>query len=550
MIPVKLFHVFLVSLFSAIVLIPPISKLAVSMGMLDLPDERKAHAHETPRLGGFAIFFAFLLALLLFADFNQQTRGFLTGAVIIFLTGLADDLVGLTPKKKFVGEIIATVCAVVVGQVSLVSLGNLFGSGEIELGPFAIPFTVLAMVGVINAINMLDGLDGLAGGVSAIALGAIGLLAFISGNHPLLLMAVALLGALLGFLKYNSYPASIFMGDAGSLLLGYSLGFFSVTLVVQGNQVISEVSPFIILAVPILDTLFVMCKRLRSGKSPFAPDRSHVHHRLLGFGFGHKASVVIVYGATYILAFFAVFCYRLADRWQAVALALVTLLFCLTSWFLEKKRLAGYFRFLRSNQPLRQTRSYRRLVGCAHRLRVAAKYLILAILLLSVFSPADPASNAPVVAGFLCVLSLFLFVARGAWNRFLLFVLYFDGAFLIYLTENFGREMTIGGVPLIWITSALFFLLFVIAGTKVFLRRRIGSMTTSPLEYLILFIVISVPLLPERLIGHHHILTVTGKSIILFVGYRLVLMREAKRNRKILAATFGVMLVIALKGLF
>jgi hypothetical protein len=154
------------------------------------------------------------------------------------------------------------------------------------------------------------------------------------------------------------------------------------------------------------------------------------------------------------------------------------------------------------------------------------------------------------IAGVLLCLSLaLLFLTTGSGNRSLLFMLYFDGAFLIFLMENNGRDLTVFGMPVIWLTHMLFFLLFVIAGTKLLVRRRSGQMATTPLEYLILFSVISVPLLPEWVVGHHHLLTVIGKSVILFVGYRMVLMHEAKRNRKIILATLGVLFLIVVKGL-
>ena len=310
---ITLFYIFFTALMASLILIPPISHLAIRVGGIDVPDERKVHCDDTPRLGGIAIFSAFLFAVLFFCDIDLQIKGFLSGAVIIFLTGLADDLTNLTPRQKFLGEIIAATIAVVIGGLELSSLGNPLGLGTISLGPFAIPFTIFAVVGVTNAVNLLDGLDGLAAGGTAIACLAFGTLAYQSGNYSLLALDLALIGAIIGFLRYNTYPAKIFMGDSGSLFLGYCMGIFSVMLITSGNTKISTYTPLVILAVPVLDTLVVMFKRLSLGNKVFSPDKSHIHHRLLEIGIGHKYSVILVYGISYFLSLFAVLCYDLPD---------------------------------------------------------------------------------------------------------------------------------------------------------------------------------------------------------------------------------------------
>lgn len=230
---IHLFYIFLTSMLTSLVLIPPISRLATSIGVYDDQDERKLHSGAIPRLGGIAIFFAVLLSVILFSEINLQIRGFLAGAVVIFLTGLTDDLAKIVPVKKLLGEVLAAWVATVLGNLQINSIGNLFGGGAIELGYLSIPFTVFAIVGVINAVNLLDGLDGLAGGVTAIAACAIGLIAYLTGHNNLAVLCMALLGGVVGFLKFNSYPARIFMGDGGSLFLGYCLAVLSVQLVQQ-----------------------------------------------------------------------------------------------------------------------------------------------------------------------------------------------------------------------------------------------------------------------------------------------------------------------------
>ncbi len=319
--------VFLTALSASVALIPPISRLAARVDLMDRPDSRKVHVAETPRLGGIAIFLSFVLALLLFADFDRLILGFLAGAVVMFVVGLLDDVVALTAAQKFAGQTVAAAAAVIGGGIHLDGLGNVFGQGDVALGTFAIPFTIFCVVGVSNAINLMDGLDGLAGGGVAIASGAFVVLGYLSGNHPLMLLGCALLGGVLGFLKYNMHPARIFMGDGGSLFLGYCMGIFSVILVEYGETRISGFTPLTVLALPVVDTIYVMVRRFREGKKLFLPDKSHLHHRLMGVGLGHKTTVAVLYAASYALAAFSVVFYRLPDYGQLGALVGLLVLF-------------------------------------------------------------------------------------------------------------------------------------------------------------------------------------------------------------------------------
>lgn len=547
---IKLFYILLVALFAVLILIPPISNLAVTIGILDKTGGRKVHKNATPRLGGVAIFFSFLLAYLVFGELDQQVRGFLVGAVIVFLIGLADDLVGLLPRQKFFGQLVAVLTAVLIGDIYVTSLGNLFGFGEISLGIFAIPFTVLAIVGVINAINLLDGLDGLAAGVCAIAATAMGFLAFHTGNMRLVVIAAALVGAVIGFLRYNSSPASIFMGDAGSLFLGYCMGICSVMLVMQGKAMLGEATPLVILAVPVIDTIFVIWKRLKTGKSPFASDNNHIHHRFLVQGVGHKLAVIMVYAFSYLLAILAVVSHHLPTYKLLISLAIGYPLIYLMLRNLAQLIGRRQRRLIRKNRSLRETQLCRQLVELSGHLRTSVKYLLVAVLFLSACTPSQAGPEVRVICTFLLTLSLtLLFMPYDFKDRFLLFILYFDGAFIIYQMENMGREVTLFSLPFLAFSNLIFLLLFIIVGATVFLRKKSAEMASTPMEYLIFFIVTSVPLLPMEFTGQHHLLAVAGKSVILFAAYKLILMRQALRNRKIIVATLFALLVVTLKGI-
>jgi UDP-GlcNAc:undecaprenyl-phosphate/decaprenyl-phosphate GlcNAc-1-phosphate transferase len=547
---INLFYIFLTSLFTVLVLVPPISRLAVSIGIFDGPDERKLHTGAIPRLGGGAIFFAVLLGTILFSDIDRHTRGFLAGGAVIFLTGLTDDLTGLEPRKKLLGQFVAALISTVVGDLSLTSLGDLFGIGQIELGYFSVPFTVFAIVGVINAINLLDGLDGLAGGVTAIAATAMGIIAYNTGNQQLVGICVVLLGGVIAFLKFNSYPAKIFMGDGGSLFLGYCLATFSIHLVEHGGGHVSAMVPVIILAVPICDTCFVVVKRLRDRQPIFAPDRSHIHHRLMDLGLGHKATVVLVYGLSYFLAIYAVMFQRLPDQQQLINLVLMLLGFCVLNRFLAHLLLRHTNRFLEDGRSFLNVFTYRWLVRCSHQLLVAVKYLVVAVLSLTIFITSRPGFELASVAGLLIILIIALILETNDWsNRFLQFVLYFNGAFLVYVVENYGRDTVMAGLRLNQVSMYLFIALFFVSGGLLFLRKKSRLLMSSPMEYFILFIVIAVPLLPDNFTGPRHLLTVAGKSMILFLSYKMIFMLKARRNRKVIVATLLALFACGVRSL-
>jgi len=545
---ITIFYVFLVSLFTAIILTPPISKLAVRIGGVDRPEERKVHTSETPRLGGIAIFCAFILAIILFCDIDRQTRGLLTGAIVIFITGLIDDLVGLSPRQKLVGEVMAAATGVIVGNMSLTSLGNLFGMGEVQLGLFAIPFAIFSIVGVMNAINLLDGLDGLAGGVSTFVIVVFGVIAYKTGNFNFLPIAASLLGAILGFLKYNTFPAKIFMGDSGSLFLGYCMGFLSIMLVSQGQGLISPVTPLIALGVPILDTLVVMANRFKRGESLFLPDKTHIHHRLMDLGFGHKATVILVYGLTYFYSFSALFFYSGADYLLLAGVITSSIFFYAAINIVSRNKIVQRSRVLGSSMPIWKFRSYRRTVEQSACLIRFIKYLLIFIMLLAAFTPVSGIKEIALGSAVLLFFVSVLVLIPLKWsNIFLLFVLYFCSTFIIYQMENFGRETILLGIPLLTISNSLFIFLMAIEGVKIFLRRRQGLLISSPFEYFILFVAISIPLLPNEFTSKYHLLTVAGKSVILFVAYKLIFMKPVKMNRKILAVTSMILLTFILR---
>ena len=297
-------------------IVPLVRRAGLHWGLVDRPDSRKQHTRPMVRLGGVAIVAGFSLALALtwrlggFADLppdkDQLIWTTLAGALCYFVIGLADDLFALPPLPRLAGQVLVAVAVwhqgVRIGAIELP-----FGLGGGDLGvvlpePLSQLATVIWLVGITNAINWLDGLDGLAAGVSGIA--AVGLLSvsFSLAQPAAGLLAAALAGACLGFLRHNFNPALIFMGDGGSYFLGFALAAISIVGPAKGLTSVSLLLPLLILSLPLADMSAVIMGRLSEGRSPFYPDRRHLHHRLLRAGFSHRRTVVLIYAFTQWLA--------------------------------------------------------------------------------------------------------------------------------------------------------------------------------------------------------------------------------------------------------
>lgn len=290
----------------AYTLTPPTRVLAFKIGAVDVPlDDRRMHTKPIPRIGGLAIFLSFLLSTMLFCEFSPELASIWVGGGIIVVLGVLDDIYRLQAGLKFVVQTLSAVFAVMNGCV----IDHINIGGEyIMLGVFSYPLTVLWIVGLTNAINFIDGLDGLACGVSLISSVSLFFVLVLQGGGAYAVITAILAGACLGFLPFNSNPARIFMGDTGALFLGYALAVISVQGVFKLHAVLSFIVPLMVFAFPILDAAFAIVRRLLAGKSPFAADRGHLHHRLVDMGFTQKESVNILYAICGILGLVAVFC--------------------------------------------------------------------------------------------------------------------------------------------------------------------------------------------------------------------------------------------------
>lgn len=281
------------ALLLATALVPMLAAKAAYLGLLDEPSARKIHRAAVPRVGGIAIAVGTLLSILLWFPVRTEITGYIAGGIVIVAFGIADDRFDLDYRIKFVGQIGAAIAFMLIGDIQLTRVP--FEYGHVWPAWLGSLLTILALVGVTNAVNLSDGMDGLAAGTSLLAAAAIGYLAYTGGDGTIALVALSLISATLGFLRYNTHPAQVFMGDAGSQFLGYSIAALSIILVEESNTAISPLVPVLLLGLPILDTLYVMVRRVFSGRSPFSPDRLHLHYRLLDAGMTQQTAVTIIY---------------------------------------------------------------------------------------------------------------------------------------------------------------------------------------------------------------------------------------------------------------
>lgn len=281
-------------------------KHAVRLGLIDVPGGRKNHDGAVPVVGGLAIFVAFVFSSLVCGQSLDSFHSFFVNLLLLVVVGALDDLHDLSARSRFLAQIAAALLMTSWGGVFLNDLGNLFGNGTVYLHNWAIPFTVFCVLGVINAFNMIDGVDGLAGGIAIIALALFGSAALLAGLTVHATLIFLLASAVLGFLVFNMRSpwrstAAVFLGDAGSMMLGYVLVRFAVDLTGSDSRALTPITAVWILAIPLMDTVSTMVRRMLKGRSPFSADREHLHHIFLRAGYSVSRTVVIILFASLIL---------------------------------------------------------------------------------------------------------------------------------------------------------------------------------------------------------------------------------------------------------
>lgn len=290
-------------------------RFAKKIGAVDIPkDNRRMHDHPIPLLGGLAIITGFIVTSIVMMRYHRLLIEILPGALIIALMGIFDDRFKMKAWPKFFIQCIAACLPLIANKnliITSVSGFDIFGIKDINFGVMSIPITIIWIVGITNAMNLIDGLDGLTAGVTSISSVSMLLIAIIkmkadSSEYGITVLTAALAGSCLGYLPFNKNPAKVFMGDTGSTFLGYVLGVISISGLFKSYAAISVAVPLLVLGIPILDTASAFIRRIFNGKSPFTPDRSHLHHKLIDLGLDQKQTVAILYMVNAMLGLIAV----------------------------------------------------------------------------------------------------------------------------------------------------------------------------------------------------------------------------------------------------
>lgn len=535
---VNLLFVALTALAISMAITPGLMRLAPRLRMVDMPDARKVHAHAIPRVGGLGIIGGALTAVLFWVPAQPWLASYVFGSVVLLVFGAADDSLGLGHYAKFIGQIAAAAAVVYVGDIWVAHLPFVAGAISPDIGK---PFTIFALVGLINAINHSDGLDGLAGGEVLMSLGCIGYLAHAAMyTTGLLAFVAAVAGGVFGFLRFNTHPARVFMGDAGSQFIGFSLGVLVVLLTEKANPSLSMALPALIVGLPIVDILAVFGQRVLGGMNWFRATRNHIHHRLLDVGFQHHEVVIIIYSVQALLVGSALLLAYEADATVVAAyLAVCGSLFALITtaerrgWRWRRHRVAE------SSAPGgRLAPRLRRLALRFVRVTVPV-FLVASSIAVTKVSPDFAFTAVAVLA--LALASLALRTAREA-DWLLRLALFCGAASVVYLGPAAGDSGSVVGVvqDVYLIVLALAIAIAVRYGTG-------QGFSTTPLDVLLVITVLAAGALGFRDPGSSDTAALLLRLAVLFYGCELTVSGAGRPTRASEWSLVSVALVLLVK---
>ncbi|GAB6907125.1 Glycosyltransferase, group 4 family [Desulfosarcina cetonica] len=521
-----LFPTLMLSLLITIGMIPVLKVLALRFNAVDLPNPRKVHNVPMPKVGGVAMALGATVPILLWSPGSRFVDSLLLGSAVLVGFGFVDDIKEMGYRAKLAGQTIAALIVMGFGGLSITGLGDCL-PGIFLSRWIALPLTLLVIVGVTNAINLSDGLDGLAGGISMMIFICLGFLAYQNGMPDLALLAVAVVGAIFGFLRFNAHPAIVFMGDAGSQLLG----FLAVSLAIhitQASEPLSRSLPLLLLGFPILDTLTVMMERIAKGVSPFKADKNHFHHRLMRLGLRHAEAVMVIYCLQFSLVMSA-FLLRFHSEWTLLSTYLA----------FSSSVLLGFYWADRAKWVLPRHDLLDRMIKDKLVMIVERQLLIKffygtleigapLVLFLCCIAPQD----TPRYIGYLAVGLLFalgtVWLIHRQWMIGMLRLILFVTAPYMVFAAHLHLPQRVGPHALTSFDLAFGVLAFLAVMTLKFTRRRQGF-KANPSDLLIIFAFVIVTSIPEIKNAVKDIALITAKVIALFFAFE-VLLGETRGN--------------------
>jgi UDP-GlcNAc:undecaprenyl-phosphate GlcNAc-1-phosphate transferase len=515
----ELVYSFTVALFLTTALIPLCIRFAPQLGLIDTPNEsRKVHLHVIPRSGGLAMALGIVIPLLWFLPAESELLHLCIGGLVIVGFGLLDDSKNLHYKWKFLGQILATLIVMRGGFI----LEHLPMAGLDDLPLWlTYPLTFFFILGVINAVNLTDGLDGLAAGTTLLALAVLLVLSLQTEQQNAAFIALTVIGGILGFLRYNTHPAQVFMGDTGSQSLGFIAACLSIAVTQSPLSAASAALPLLILGLPVLDTLTVIVIRLREGRSPFSPDRNHIHHQIMALGFRHNEAVAIIYLLQILLLALAFSLRFESDRWLLAVYAL----FCAS--LIAVLRMARRCGWRLRNSDASPSHSDRRNIflrrmGWLYRNSAFVVQAFLAVLLvMPVVSARDQLSSLTIIVLPLMAMALLLFRRFPAWATRL--CVYPASVLGVYLISSAGEQPDY--IPLL---NAGYIALAATLAISIRMTRR-EHFRLDTQDLLVLILILAVPLMPFDSLSHYAIGEITLRLAVLMYSCEFIISKTSGR---------------------
>ncbi len=528
----------------SMLVIPIMWRLAPKLGMVDEPDPRKVHSAPVARVGGWGMVLGALIPLILWVPLDALMYCYLFGSLALLAFGSLDDCQDIGHWGKFIGQFLAVIPVVYVGDLYVERLPVMgLESLDPDIGK---PFTVFAMVGMINAINHSDGLDGLAGGESLLSLTVIAMLSHLYDGGVALLIATATIGGVLGFLRFNTHPARVFMGDSGSQFLGFTLGFLAVLLTQRVNPALSPALPALFLGLPIMDILAVLVQRIAGGMNWFRATRNHIHHRLLDLGFEHYETVVIIYSIQTFFVISAVILQYEAD-WlvMAVYFGVCGALFALI-YLAERRAWRAHGRGEGSRlSSLVQSVKRHPLFASGPTTLVDAAVPIY-VVAGSVFVERVPRDFGMVATVLFAVLIIELLFSKSIGSVIVRGTIYVAATFVVYLTVNYPG-------PWVTLVQRVELGYFVVLAGAIWLSVRYSTgdaFNTTPMDYLIVFVVTTLGIFSRNFFSIHELGILVLKIMIVLYGCEVLINSMHRRWSGLSVGCLAALGILGLRGLF
>jgi len=525
----------------SLAIIPLMMRLAPAFGMIDKPDPRKVHTIPIPRVGGLGIVLGALVPMLIWLPYTDLTLSIIAGTAILLVFGTWDDITELGHYVKFIGQFAAAGIVVYYGDLYV----SYFPMYSYDTIPEAIgrPFTVIAIVGMINAINHSDGLDGLAGGESLISLSVIAYLGFLFGSDLMLVIAAATIGGIFGFLRFNSHPARVFMGDGGSQFLGFILAILVIVLTQKVNPVLSPSIAVLLLGLPIVDILAVFYLRAKHKLNLFKATRNHIHHRLLDIGFLHYESVMFIYTIQFILVISAI-----PLMYENDLLVLILYLLCCASVFVFLT-CSERCNFKVHVQSAAKKDTLSLLLNKYPRMRNLPIKAVEAGLSLFVISSALIINEVPKDFAFsslvLLVALIFTLTSRVFAFQLYRLILFITIGFSVYLSTTFPSEWLFEKVDLV----VIYFSIMIVLGFIAVKTMSSEEFKITPLDYLVIAAALFIEFIPGENVLRENIIWIVLQLIILFYICELVVQNMSGRLNRFTGSFSLALILIAYRGL-